>query len=107
MLLASPDARGSEGRGFATAEGFQEATEIVAVLPTRSGGRGLVVTHSELMTEEQVSMVEDVRKRVVEMGDEAMARAAATDPMPHDFRAIGAGEFGDGTRFYLDLVVPS
>ncbi len=104
ILIAAPGATGSEGRGYATAEGYGYATEIVTVLELASGERMWVVAHTEPMTDEQHAMVNELRQRILETAGDVLRRSA-NDPEPHDFRAFGSGIQGDGTRFYLDLVV--
>jgi hypothetical protein len=49
-------------------------------------------------------IIREVRRRMLSVGAAAFAEAAAADE-EHDFRGFGAGELGDGTRFYLDLAL--
>jgi hypothetical protein len=104
VLIAAPGAQGSEGRGYATAAGFENATQVVTVLDLASGERLWVVAHQEEISEEQAASFEELRSRILGVGGEVMARAAAENP-DHDLRACGAGELGDGTRFYVDLAI--
>jgi hypothetical protein len=104
VLIAAPGATGSEGRGYATAAGFETATQVVTVLDLANGERLWIVAHEEELSREQTETFEELRARILSIGAEAMAREAAANS-DHDFRAFGAGELGDGTRFYVDLTL--
>jgi len=105
VLFAAPGASGSDGRGFATAEGREHHTEIVATLPLENGETVWVLAHAEEMTEAMDADVERVRAFVMEKAAAAMAKADA-DPDPHDFRAFGSGYGDDEVRFILDVALP-
>jgi hypothetical protein len=105
ILLSTPEAAiGSDGRGFATPEGYERATHVVTAFDLANGERVWVVSHAEQMTAEQVAMVEEVRTKIIGASTDGL-REALSDPGPHDLHGIAIGYLGDGTRFYLDLAI--
>jgi hypothetical protein len=104
ILLSAPGATGSEGRGFATPEGYQHATHVLTAFDLENSERVWVVSHAEPMTPEQVAMVEELRTKIIEASGEGLSEALSDDG-PHDLRAIGIGNLRDETRFYLDLAI--
>ena len=105
VLLSAPDATGSDGRGFATAAGRENFTEVVTAIELRKGERAWVVAHAEELSEEWRQNLEALRAQMLSQGAEAMA-TARQDPQPHDLRAFASGHYDDGTRFYTDIALP-
>jgi hypothetical protein len=106
VLFAAPEAASApDGRGFATAAGYEDTTEVVTVFNLANGDRLWVVVHAEPVSPEQAAKMEELRAHILERGGEAM-RQAATDAQRPDFRGVGSGFLGDGARFYIELAVP-
>lgn len=105
VLLSAPDATGSEGRGFATAAGREQFTEVVAVIELKNGEHVWVVAHAEQLSQEWQQNLDSLRTQILQMGAEPIADARA-DPEPHDLRGFVSGYEDDGTRFYIDLALP-
>jgi uncharacterized protein YfaT (DUF1175 family) len=106
VLLSAPGATGSEGRGFATAVGRENFTEVVTRLELANGEHVWVVAHAEQMTEESRLNLEALRESILS-GGAAVIEQAAADDEPHDLRGFAGGYQEDGTRFYADIAIPS
>ena len=105
VLLAAPDATGSEGRGYATAEGRENFTDVVTAIALENGERAWVVVHAEEVDDSMKDMIETVRSKAVTEGADAIARVHASGE-PYDLRGFAGGVQADGTRFYLDFALP-
>ncbi len=108
VLLSAPGATGTEGRGFATAAGRENDTEVVTVLPLRNSERVWVVAHAEEVDAGVARMIEDVRRRAtaLDQGGGAIAAAKADATEPTQIRMFAGGHEADGTRFFLDVALP-
>jgi hypothetical protein len=104
VLLSASDATGSGGRGFATAAGRENFTEVVTKLTLRDGSHVWVVAHAEEMTQSQQAQVEELRERTQAGG--AVAIGKARKDSQADLRGFAGGYDDDGTRFFLDLALP-
>lgn len=105
VLLSAPGATAAP-RGYPTAEGQVDSTEVVTVLPLENGERVWVLAHEEPMSPMMLKQLEQVRDFASTQGGEAVEAAKAANPN-FDARLMVFGNFEDGLRFYLDAVFPT
>jgi hypothetical protein len=104
ILLAAPGATGSEGRGFATARGYESSTEVVTTIELENGERLWVLAHAEPLTYEATQRLEETRALIFALGGDRLVGMLRGDE-PNDLRAFGAGHTDDGLRFYADIAI--
>jgi hypothetical protein len=102
IVLGAPGATGSDGRGFPTAEGREDHTDVVTVLELENGERVWVLVSAH---EYEQEWVEGIYGRLP-ADVPAVIEKVRAEPGPHDIRFFASGIAEDGTRFYLDLACP-
>jgi hypothetical protein len=101
VLLSAPGAKGSDGRGFATAMGYGDETRVITAFDLDDGERVWLVYHVEPMIESHHAWLDQIRKTL-----QPSALEIARGTPDTDLRLFGFGDFPDGTRFFVDVAVP-
>lgn len=101
VLISAVDAPAAGLRGFPSQAGYEDVTELVAVLDLTNGERVWLVAHDEPVSP-VTKAGHDALRRAVTDASMAALEAASEKDAPFDPRLIMFGSFDDGIRFIVD-----